>query len=62
ITAEVVLALPFFEGAVVALDEQRILAEETSRLARILNTGVESQLRAGEIQTLRFRITPPGPK
>ncbi|HEV2461186.1 MAG TPA: glycosyl hydrolase-related protein, partial [Ktedonobacterales bacterium] len=56
ITAEAILALPFDDVAVVDLTEEHVREAETSNLARILSTGVRTQLRAGEIQTLRFRM------
>ncbi|HKS71448.1 MAG TPA: glycosyl hydrolase-related protein, partial [Ktedonobacterales bacterium] len=55
VEAEVILNRPFAAVDVLNLAEDRVRAEETARLARILSTGVRSRLRGGEIQTLRFR-------
>jgi alpha-mannosidase len=54
--AELILAVPFRAVAQVNLAEERLDAAVTVQLARILNTGVRTHLRGGEIQTLLFHL------
>ncbi len=60
VVAEVILATPFRQAEIVNLAEERAHGGENARLARILSTGVRTHLRGGEIQTLLFRLEPPG--
>jgi mannosylglycerate hydrolase len=53
VASEVILASPFREVSVVNLNEDE-RPEETRELARILSTGVRTDLRGGEIKTLKF--------
>jgi alpha-mannosidase len=53
---EVILAKPFREVVRVNLNEDALPNTAGSDLARILSTGVRTHLRAGEIQTLLFRL------
>jgi hypothetical protein len=48
--------MPFHEVVRVNLNEDALPATAVSDLARILSTGVRTRLRAGEIQTLLFRL------
>ncbi|HZC78695.1 MAG TPA: glycosyl hydrolase-related protein, partial [Ktedonobacterales bacterium] len=56
LSTEVILAMPFHEVVRVNLNEDALPATAVSDLARILSTGVRTRLRAGEIQTLLFRL------
>jgi alpha-mannosidase len=56
VEAEVILGRPFSAVEVVNLAEDRVRAEESAQLARILTTGIRTPLREGEIRTLRFRF------
>jgi mannosylglycerate hydrolase len=59
VAAEVILAVPFREEAIVTLAEEAAHGAETAKLARILSTGVRTHLRGGEIQTLLFHLGAP---
>lgn len=56
LSTEVILAKPFREVVRVNLNEDSLPDTAGSDLARILNTGVRTHLRVGEIQTLLFRL------
>jgi mannosylglycerate hydrolase len=55
--AEVILARPFDDVALVTLSEDAAPPTQQRTLARILSTGVRTRLRGGEIQTLLFRLS-----
>jgi alpha-mannosidase len=58
VNAEITLAAPFEDVEIVDLSEQTGRSLPELPLARILSSGVRTTLRGGEIQTLRFTLTP----